>query len=145
MRSKEDWFSLYAKSHTHPLNILIHKIFVPLIMLSLLGLLWSVPSPVDGCRILNWSFLLSVLSLVFYYRLGFKIFVLMSIQFSLMLTFIYYFEKTGVLLLSSLVIFIFSWIAQFIGHKIEGKKPSFFEDLQFLLIGPVWVFLRNPI
>ena len=32
-----------------------------------------------------------------------------------------------------------AWIGQFIGHKIEGEKPSFFEDLQFLLIGPAWL------
>ena len=37
------------------------------------------------------------------------------------------------------MIFVVAWIGQFIGHKIEGKKPSFFEDLQFLLIGPMWL------
>lgn len=39
----------------------------------------------------------------------------------------------------SLFIFVLAWIGQFIGHKIEGKKPSFFEDLKFLLIGPAWL------
>ena len=39
----------------------------------------------------------------------------------------------------SMLIFIFAWIGQFIGHKIEGQKPSFFEDIQFLLIGPAWL------
>jgi uncharacterized membrane protein YGL010W len=38
-----------------------------------------------------------------------------------------------------LALFIVAWIFQFIGHKIEGKKPSFFKDLQFLLIGPAWL------
>jgi uncharacterized membrane protein YGL010W len=38
----------------------------------------------------------------------------------------------------ALAIFVIAWIAQFIGHRIEGKKPSFFKDIQFLLIGPVW-------
>ena len=37
------------------------------------------------------------------------------------------------------VLFVLAWVGQFIGHKIEGKKPSFFEDLQFLLVGPVWL------
>ena len=41
-----------------------------------------------------------------------------------------------------IVIFIISWIGQFIGHKIEGKKPSFFQDLQFLLIGPLWLLAQ---
>ena len=47
----------------------------------------------------------------------------------------------------SLAIFIVAWIGQFIGHKIEGKKPSFFEDLQFLLIGPAWLlsFIYNKL
>ena len=39
----------------------------------------------------------------------------------------------------SMLIFIFACIGQFIGHKIEGQKPSFFEDIQFLLIGPAWL------
>ena len=38
-----------------------------------------------------------------------------------------------------LLTFIIAWVGQFIGHKIEGQKPSFFEDLQFLLIGPAWL------
>ena len=37
------------------------------------------------------------------------------------------------------VIFVLAWIGQFVGHKLEGKKPSFFQDIQFLLIGPAWV------
>ena len=40
---------------------------------------------------------------------------------------------------SSLIIFTLAWIGQFIGHKIEGQKPSFFEDFKFLLIGPAWL------
>lgn len=39
----------------------------------------------------------------------------------------------------SLVIFGVAWVGQFMGHKIEGRKPSFFEDIQFLLIGPAWL------
>ena len=38
-----------------------------------------------------------------------------------------------------LILFVVGWLFQFIGHKVEGKKPSFFEDLQFLLIGPAWL------
>jgi uncharacterized membrane protein YGL010W len=41
--------------------------------------------------------------------------------------------------LVSIIIFVSAWIGQFIGHKIEGQKPSFMDDLQFLLIGPAWL------
>ena len=49
------------------------------------------------------------------------------------------------LLYTSIIVFIFAWILQFLGHKIEGKKPSFFKDIQFLLIGPAWLlaFIYN--
>ena len=43
------------------------------------------------------------------------------------------------LFMGYITVFILAWIGQFIGHKIEGKKPSFFEDIQFLLIGPAWL------
>jgi uncharacterized membrane protein YGL010W len=39
----------------------------------------------------------------------------------------------------SLIIFFVAWIGQFYGHKVEGKKPSFLKDIQFLLIGPAWL------
>jgi uncharacterized membrane protein YGL010W len=45
----------------------------------------------------------------------------------------------GTVLPLSIAIFVVAWIGQFIGHKIEGKKPSFFDDLRFLLIGPLFV------
>ncbi|MEJ1960555.1 MAG: Mpo1-like protein [Gammaproteobacteria bacterium] len=40
---------------------------------------------------------------------------------------------------TSLAIFVTAWIGQFIGHALEGKQPSFFKDVQFLLIGPLWL------
>lgn len=50
-------------------------------------------------------------------------------------------QKTGgpALWLVCLAIFVLSWIGQFVGHKVEGKKPSFVDDLKFLLIGPIWL------
>jgi uncharacterized membrane protein YGL010W len=42
----------------------------------------------------------------------------------------------------SLGIFVAAWVAQFVGHKIEGKKPSFFEDMQYLWVGPLFVLSK---
>ena len=36
-------------------------------------------------------------------------------------------------------VFVLAWIGQFVGHMIEGRKPSFFEDVKFLLVGPAWL------
>jgi uncharacterized membrane protein YGL010W len=43
------------------------------------------------------------------------------------------------LLTTAIVVFVLAWIGQFIGHMVEGRKPSFFEDLGFLLVGPAWL------
>lgn len=141
MRTFEEWMDEYAVSHQNPTNQLIHKIFVPLIMLSVLGILWSIPSPTFFvyARGLNWATLFVIFALSFYYRLNRLMFVGMMIQTTLMLIICAYVATTGYLLHASIGVFVISWIFQFCGHKIEGKKPSFATDLAFLLIGPLWV------
>ncbi len=141
MRTFTQWMDEYALSHQNPTNVLIHKICVPLIMLSVIGLLWCIPSPHFFLRIqgLNWATLLVSGALCFYFLLNRVMFVGMMIQSVLMLTLTSWLASRGILLQISLIIFVLSWIFQFWGHKIEGKKPSFADDLAFLLIGPLWV------
>lgn len=143
MRTFEEWMSEYGESHQNPTNQVIHKICVPLIMFSLLGMLWLIPVPELFSRFenMNWSTVFGLFCLVFYALLNLKMFIGMG----LMLIPMFY----GIILIANhyssemltimILIFVLSWIGQFIGHKIEGKKPSFFKDLSFLLIGPLWV------
>jgi uncharacterized membrane protein YGL010W len=63
----------------------------------------------------------------------------MSFVAFLCFTLIYFWSQSEYFLASNIVIFVLAWIGQFVGHKIEGQKPSFLEDVQFLLIGPLWV------
>ena len=142
MQNAQWYLDKYGESHRNPTNVLIHKIFVPLIMFSVIGLLWAIPTPeaIQHIPMLNFGMLLVVIALVFYLSMGVKIFLGMV----LIIAPIVY----GNILLQNYTyqvhlmagVFVFSWIMQFIGHKIEGKKPSFLEDLLFLLVGPVWVF-----
>ena len=131
------WIISYGESHQNPTNKKIHWICVPLIMFTLLGLL----SLVKFYNI-NLAYGLIVFALFFYLRLSIPISVGMFLISAIQLSLIYYLEQ--ILLIPTLlyiyvVVFIIAWIGQFVGHKIEGKKPSFFEDLQFLLIGPAWL------
>ena len=139
MKTFEQWMQEYGVSHQNPTNQLIHKICVPLIMFSVIGLLYSFSTII--------ALIVVVLSLAFYASLNLKYFAGMLIQSILMLALIKYIDQSvGHLLLVSIIIFIISWVFQFIGHKIEGKKPSFMQDLAFLLIGPLWVlrfFYKN--
>ncbi len=145
MRTLDQWLTEYAVSHRHPTNKKIHNICVPLIMLSLLGILWVIPTPafMDFSAFANWAIVFSLACLIFYFSLGVKTGAVMVAVLVPMALILYGIEAAGLpLLWISIGIFVISWVGQFIGHKIEGKKPSFFQDLQFLLIGPLWVFLK---
>ncbi|TMG96756.1 MAG: DUF962 domain-containing protein [Betaproteobacteria bacterium] len=129
MRKIDELFGRYGESHRNPTNKAIHWICVPLITWSLLAALWAwTPLAV---------YVLIALAVVFYISLSLPIAIGMLVVSALMvltLTIV-----TEHLLTLALVVFVIAWIGQFIGHKIEGKKPSFFEDIKFLLIGPAWL------
>ena len=137
MRSLDSYLTEYADSHRHPQNIVIHNICVPLIMWSLLGFLHSYTLfRLD----FHLSYVLIVLSMV-YYAMFLQPAMLLSMG---VLTFIMLasYQVIPELRVVTLVVFALAWIGQFYGHKQEGKKPSFFKDLLFLLIGPVWVLRK---
>jgi len=133
MQNLETWLSEYGKSHQHPINIAIHKVAVPLIVLSVIGLLWSVSVVLMG--------VLLAAVMLFYAWLSWKLALGMLLFFALEICANYWLEQDlGLpLWLMSIVIFAGAWVLQFVGHAIEGKKPSFLQDLFFLLIGPAWV------
>jgi uncharacterized membrane protein YGL010W len=143
-------FDKYGESHQNHTNELIHWICVPLIVFSLLTLIWSIPFPrleflgrYNG--FVNWASFLIAFSVYYYYTLSPVMSYLMLISIVIMSFFIVMLEKWELsggpaMWHVALTIFILSWIGQFIGHKIEGKKPSFFDDVKFLLIGPIWLF-----
>lgn len=142
MRNLKQWLNAYGASHKNKTNVLIHKICVPLIMLSILGIFWAIPTPDLFGKIpfLNWATIFAASCMIFYTLLGIKPALVMLFQLLLLFSVIRWIElSVGRLLIISVSIFVVSWIFQFIGHNIEGKKPSFFEDLQFLLVGPLWV------
>ena len=128
-RSIDEWFARYGASHHHPVNVAIHRVCIPLITWSVLGLLWAW-SPIAAGAVI-------VASLAFYARLSVPIAVGMLALAAVL---------TGTLVLAGSWLlpaagaaFVFGWTAQFVGHRIEGRKPSTFEDLQFLLIAPAWL------
>ena len=157
MRSIEEWIQEYGKSHQNSTNKAIHWICVPLIMLSLLALIEKIPFPIYEFKILSlgnqniylsWTILFLLYAVIFYLRLSITIAVgmfIIAISMLYSITWIKIYDPSVWRL--SLIIFVLAWIGQFIGHKIEGKKPSFFEDLQFLLIGPAWLlsFIYNKL
>ncbi|NQX99729.1 MAG: DUF962 domain-containing protein [Flavobacteriaceae bacterium] len=146
MKTAKDWFDDYAISHQHPTNQLVHYICVPLIFFSVIGLLMSIPSePLENIfglynpLIENWAMVVTFFISIFYLRMGFWYFLQMLFFILLAIGGNFWLGNNVNLLLASAIIFIAAWVGQFWGHQIEGQKPSFLKDLQFLLIGPLWV------
>ena len=135
----DDWLNEYGESHQNRINKIIHWVCVPTIMWSVLALLWSVRLPVSSYA--NLAVVLIALSLLFYARLSIPLMLGMLVISIADVAIIQWHESalTQPLWRTAIALFIAAWIFQFIGHNIEGKKPSFFKDLQFLLIGPAWL------
>ena len=147
-KSIQQWFDEYGESHQNPTNKIIHWICIPLIFWSIIGLLACIPhdflqvtSVSLALPYMHWGSVVIALGLLFYIRLSWQLFLGMALFSAVVLLSIKALMALGinVLLFTSIAVFVGAWTGQFIGHNIEGKKPSFFKDLQFLMIGPAWL------
>jgi uncharacterized membrane protein YGL010W len=146
MRKIDALLSEYGESHQNETNKAIHWICVPLIFLSVVGLIASIPSGLVQ-RVLgdspyaNWATVLMILVLVYYVSLSIPLGFGMLLFSVLCLFLVRLIADLAIAPLwqVSVAIFVVAWIGQFYGHKVEGKKPSFLKDIQFLLIGPAWL------
>ena len=120
----------YAESHRNPMNEVIHFVCIPAIVFSLLGILWAIHPVV--------ALVVVAAALVYYMKLSRPFALGMAAMAAVMLGLLSMLPE-GTVLVTSIGVFVLAWIGQFIGHHIEGKKPSFFDDLRFLLIGPLFV------
>lgn len=144
MRTIEKLLLQYSESHQNKTNVLIHAIAVPSIYFVTLGLIWAIPVPDFIADFdVTWAHILAIPILFYYFKLSGPIgaaMTLLTIACFGGINFIAYYGVSVWLFCLSL--FIVMWILQFIGHKIEGKKPSFLEDLRFLLVGPAWWWMH---
>lgn len=143
MKPIETWLSEYGKSHTNAVNKRVHWICVPVIFFSIVGLFYTIKLPVmlsEGLR-LNVAMVLLLLVVLYYFSLSRTLWIGMLLFGLLCLAVCHWIEVSfsTPLWLVCVVLFVLAWIGQFYGHKVEGKKPSFLKDIQFLLIGPAWL------
>jgi uncharacterized membrane protein YGL010W len=142
MRGTAYWLDEYAVSHRHPLNKALHWICVPLIVWSLLGLLWSLPAPGRAqLEYANWASYAVAAAVLYYAVLSMPLALGVLPVLAAMLFSVDALSQLAHVPLWAVAaaVFMVAWLGQFIGHAIEGKRPSFFKDVQFLLIGPIWL------
>jgi len=135
----------YSADHQHPFNRLMHSICVPLIFVSLVALLWAIPiaTVATGAGWLNLGTLALAGITIYYLRLAPRLGLGMLLAAFIIVPLVAL--AAGLpwpLWLTAVGVFVVGWIGQFIGHYVEGRRPSFFRDLRFLLIGPLWVLAK---
>ena len=144
-RPVDRWFASYSGDHRNETNQLIHVVAVPAILWSVVALLWCIPIFGTLFKSGIWAALAMFGAWMFYNRLSRPIGYGMLVVFFTFGCLCRLLEQRfglQVLLWLAIGVFVVAWIAQFIGHKIEGKKPSFFTDVVYLLIGPIWVLAK---
>ncbi len=144
-RPIDRWFANYSGDHQNTTNQSIHFIAVPTILWTVTALLWCIPVPGSWFGAGFWAAIAAFAAWMFYYRASRKLGLGMLAVFIAMLWLNRWLHATlGLdrLLWLAAAVFVVAWIAQFVGHKIEGKKPSFLTDLVYLLIGPAWVLAK---
>jgi uncharacterized membrane protein YGL010W len=122
----------YSTSHQNNTNQIVHYFCVPIIFFNVCALLYYyLPFPATGALV--------IASLIFYYRSLRPLFPLMIISYTILFSLCYFLASVPYFVEANIVLFIVGWIGQFIGHKIEGRNPSFLRNIFFLLVGPAWV------
>ncbi len=142
MRTLEDWFAGYSRDHRNPHNQIIHWICVPAILWALMAALWAIPVPVSMGRPGFWCGMAMIAAFAFYWRLSKPVGMAMLVVFIVFGLFTEWLMRSigpEQVLWTAVIVFVLAWIGQFIGHLIEGTRPSFLTDLAYLLIGPAWL------
>jgi uncharacterized membrane protein YGL010W len=139
----------YAGFHQKPANQYINYICIPLILFSILGFIWSIPFPHLGFLgsyngYFNWASFLIAFAIYYYMKRSpvlSYIMLIMIFAFTYIIIQLQAWQKAGGFILPQMcvVVFVMANIAQLIGYRIEGKKPTFMENFKFLLIEPIWL------
>lgn len=145
MRTMQDWIDSYSADHRNRTNQMLHWICVPPIVWSVIALLWTIPVPRSSLRPGSWAVLVMVLAFYWYWRRSQRLAAGLLVAFALLAAFTHLlYQRLGTtsLIYVAVGVFVVAWIGQFIGHKYEGRKPSFLTDLSYLLIGPAWLMSK---
>jgi uncharacterized membrane protein YGL010W len=147
MRTEQEFLAEYAKSHRNRTNQIVHMICVPLIFIATFGLFWLIPLggllpslPAAWLPYVNVATVGVIPVLVFYALLSVSSFVTGVLWLAVSISVVVLMQAAALPLLPIFVtVWVLAWAGQFWGHKVEGAKPSFADDLVFLLIGPLFV------
>ena len=135
----------YGRDHENETNQAIHLVCVPLILWSIIAMIWTIPVPGTWFQPGAFAGMAMAILAAWYFRGSRPLGLGAAVAFvgaGALCWFLANAIGMRGLLVTAIVVFVAAWIGQFIGHKIEGKRPSFFTDLVYLLVGPAWTLSK---
>lgn len=135
----------YSEDHRNGINQVIHWICVPFIVWTVVAALFVIPVPGTMFRPGIWAAVAAIAATMYYFRLSRRLGLAMAVAFAVLLAitaWLYGALGPRHLLYTAIGVFVLAWIAQFIGHEFEGRRPSFLTDLVYLLVGPLWLMSK---
>lgn len=128
-------FADYESFHQTAGNKIFHRLGIPMIMLSLIGMLTLLPLFTAGTVRYDAAMLLIALSAAYYFVVEWRLAIVMTA-----VSLAFYFIGAAIPLPINIGLFLLGWIFQFVGHKVyEHKNPAFFRNFVHLLVGPLWI------
>jgi uncharacterized membrane protein YGL010W len=135
MQSIEALFADYASYHQTAGNKAFHRIGIPLIMLTLIGMLTQVKLGILGGVNFDAAMILIAAASAYYFVVEWRLAIAM-----IAVSIVFYFLGAIIPFYANVALFVLGWIFQFIGHKVyEHKNPAFFRNFVHLLVGPLWI------
>jgi uncharacterized membrane protein YGL010W len=136
-----DLLAMYAAYHRDRRNIVTHFVGIPMIVFAVCILLARPQFEISGVMLAPIH-LLTLLSTLWYLTRGEFLIGLVTSAINILFTQLAMplgAAETSVWLGWGVGLFVLGWVIQFIGHKYEGRKPAFVDDLIGLLVGPMFL------
>lgn len=142
MKSFIEQAQFYAAYHQNIKTRYTHMAGVPLIILSLMIFFGFVKITVPGVFATNLACLLTLLTLIYYFRLIWQLALALTPVMLILLLIANWFSQDGPSSLgvwSFILFFVIGWGLQLYGHYLEGKRPAFMDNLGQSLIAPLYL------
>jgi len=149
MKSAIEQLSSYKSVHLNRKNIRTHFIGVPMIIWSIALLLANISFEIEshfineiiGRETLSFTMagILSIIILIYYFMLSIPLALLSFLLFGPLIWSVHEVVQFDSPIFIAISVFIIGWIIQFIGHYYEKAKPAFVDDINQLLIGPLFI------
>jgi uncharacterized membrane protein YGL010W len=143
MSNADAWLQRYERDHTHAVNRVLHWLCIPIIVLGVVGMLWSLPVPGvfrESSPVLNWGTFFLMAAVVYYFILSITLAFGLLPFVTLIAVAVAWLDRLDTpLWLISATAFAAAGAGQLIGHAFERRTVSLFSDLNFVMIGPLWM------